>query len=226
MTKPIAIGFTDGVPALDELRQRVAAGHHDFAIMLAGGLAISRKTITEGPGGGLRIVNEIDGTSHVLSTPELWSQSNVGEALDKRALLDMDGDDGLVNVAGRGWVAAEPWLAEVRAAMPAPAVNDDPLRFVLDQAPGAIRLGSDDEAEWEPADPKLLLEVCDIGPNTVASMDIEAEGFDDKAAATSIELTIEDIDDLIATLTRIKEDAIANRGFELRASGYWTNGRE
>ena len=40
------------------------------------------------------------------------------------------------------------------------------------------------------------------------------------------QLTIEDIDDLIATLTAIKWDAIENRGFLLREDGYWTNGEE
>jgi len=39
-------------------------------------------------------------------------------------------------------------------------------------------------------------------------------------------LTIEDIDALVATLLAIKEDAIANRDFAIRASGYWTNGIE
>ena len=107
--------------------------------------------------------------------------------------------------------------------------SDDPLVFRLDAAPGAMWV--DEPDEWEPADPSLVLGICEIGPHTVASIDITATGFGfkdnaDRAAATSIELTIEDIDDLIATLTAIKWDAIENRGFLLRASGYWTNGIE
>ena len=42
--KPVALGFTEGLTALEELVLRVAAGHHDYAIMLGSG-AISRKTM-------------------------------------------------------------------------------------------------------------------------------------------------------------------------------------
>ena len=107
--------------------------------------------------------------------------------------------------------------------------SDDPLVFRLDAAPGAMWV--DEPDEWEPADPSLVLGICEIGPHTVASIDITATGFGfkdnaDRAAATSIELTIEDIDDLIATLTALREDAITNRGFAKRADGFWTNGIE
>ncbi len=229
MTKPIALGFTDGVSALDELRQRVQAGHHEYAIMLAGGAALSRKTITLAADGLWVVANGIDDTIQHLRTPDLWASSHVGMALDRRALLDMDGDDGLVNVAGRGWVEAEPWFAEVQAKLPAPEPQTDPLRFTLADGPGALRMGEDD---WEPAEPSLTLEVCDIGPATVAVIDLAATGWADPEthvamhAETSIELTIEDIDLMVATLTAIKEDAIANRGFAIRADGYWTNGQE
>ena len=105
----------------------------------------------------------------------------------------------------------------------------NPLVLHLSEGPGAIRMGED---EWEPADPSLTLEPCEIGPATVAQIDLAATGWPDSEtyvalhAATSIELTIEDIDDLIATLLAIKEDAIANRGFAIRDNDYWTNGIE
>jgi hypothetical protein len=237
--RPVALGFTDGLAAIDELRQRVMAGHHDYAIMLAGGLALSRKTITRevrGDKGGWvwAIRNHIDDSTQHLSDSELWSESNIGEALDKWALLDMSGDP-MLDLPGRGPVLGS--TLTVEASITAAEWREqhakeraaEPLVFRLSEAPGALRMGED---EWEPADPALVLEPCDIGPATVASIDLEATGmaFNDghtvMFAATSIELTIEDIDDLIATLTAIKEDAIANRGFAIRASGYWTNGIE
>jgi len=234
MTRPVALGFTDGLTPIDELRQRVAAGHHDYAIMLAGGLALSRKTIRFAPGGGWRITNHIDDTKQVLSQPELWSESHIGLALDNRALLDMSGDP-MLDIEGRGPVLGSTLTDEARAKAAAWREEHDreraanPLVLHLSEGPGAIRMGED---EWEPADPSLTLEPCEIGPATVAQIDLAATGWPDSEtyvalhAATSIELTIEDIDDLIATLLAIKEDAIANRGFAIRDNGYWTNGQE
>jgi len=243
MTRPVAI-----MGGLPELRQRVAAGHHDFAIMLAGG-AISLKTIhlLDMPP-RWRIRNEIDNTSQTLTDADLWTKPHIGLALDRNALLDMMGNDGIVNVEGRGWVAAAPWLDEQRsktiewleARAKERAAN--PLRYTLSDGPGAIRMNAlDDDGmghwDWEPANPSLLLEVCEIGPATVASIDLAAAcmGFPDgtiegdrctHAATTSIELTIEDIDDLILTLFAIRKDAIDNRGFALQPDGFWTNGEE
>jgi len=224
-TRPVAI-----MGGIDELRQRVLAGHHDYAIMLAGGAAISRKTISIAAEDLWVVENGIDDTTQHLRTPDLWASSHVGLALDRHALLDMDGDRGLVLVAGSGYRNDDEWLAEVQAKLPEPQPQTDPLRFVLDSGPGALRMGED---EWEPAEPSLTLEVCDIGPATVAQIDLSATGWADPEtyvamhAETSIELTIEDIDDLIATLTAIKWDAIENRGFAPRAKdGLWTNGIE
>lgn len=78
-----------------ELRLRLAAGHRDYAIMLAGGLVLSRKTIGKASRSRFCVRNEIDGTSQVLSEDELWSLSNIGLALNSGALLDMAGDAGL-----------------------------------------------------------------------------------------------------------------------------------
>jgi len=233
MTRPVALGFTDGLTPIDELRQRVAAGHHDYAIMLAGGLALSRKTIRFAPGGGWRITNHIDDTKQVLSQPELWSESHIGLALDKRALVDEDGDEGLILVAGEGWRKVEEWLAEVREATPAPGPQTDPLRYVIDGGPGALRMGEHSDVDWEPAEPRLVLEHMAMGPATVAQIDLSAAcwSFLDEgcphAATTSIELTIEEVDGLIATLTAIREHSITRRGFRRRErDGLWTNGEE
>jgi len=232
ISRPVALGFTDGMTALEELHQRVEAGHHDFAIMLAGGLALSRKRINLLPPPAEReytVFNEIDDTLQTLTESELWTHSNIGLALDARALLDMSGDPMLV-IEGRGPVLGSTLTEE--AACECGIFNDDPLRYEIAGGPGAIRMSADDAADWEPADSILTLEVMDIGPATVAQIDLAADsmGFADgtrPAATTSIELTIEDIDGLIATLTRIREDAIENRGFAPREKdGLWTNGIE
>jgi hypothetical protein len=247
MTRPVAI-----MGGLDELRQRVAARHHDYAIMLAGGAAISRKTIRLKTK-RWEIANHIDGSRQRLTDEELWTESNIGEALDKHALLDMSGDP-MLDIEGRGPVLASVLNAEAigqaaawREAR-AKERAENPRRFALSDAPGSMRLGEEGE-EWEPANPSLVLEPCDIGPHTVASIDLAGTMLDFtnakgepqpngyylvaypankplRAIAASIELGIEDIDDLIETLTAIRQDAIANRGFAKRADGFWTNGSE
>lgn len=126
-SRPIAIGFTEGISALDELKQRVAAGHHDFAVMLAGGLALSRKTIRQTKTGWWHVLNDIDDTEQRLTDEQLWTESNIGEALDKRALLDMEGDEGLINIEGRGWVNEDRFLAEMRVQSGINTLPDEPL---------------------------------------------------------------------------------------------------
>ena len=122
MSRPKAVAILGG---LDELRQRVTAGHSDFAIMVAGGLGISRKTIRLV--GGRRtwnVRNHVDGSVQLLTDLTLWDESNIGEALDKGALLDMDGDDGLIRVAVEGRETgtlhnAAEYLASRRSQLPA-----------------------------------------------------------------------------------------------------------
>lgn len=88
---PVTALFT-----LDELKA-VAAGHKPFdvGILLASGWALSRKTIQwrkRSPRGAPAdrvwfIKNHIDDTKQVLSDATLWTESNIGEALDKGALV-------------------------------------------------------------------------------------------------------------------------------------------
>jgi hypothetical protein len=234
MTQPVAI-----LGGIEELRQRCLLGHDLFSIMLAGGMARSGKTI-DLRGDTWSIWNDIDDTAQDLTDAELWTESHIGEALDKGALLDLMGNNGIVHVKDRGWIALDVFEAEARASWEAAAAearkDDGPLVYRIHAAPGSIRMGEDADADWEPADPSLVLEPCEIGPHTVASIDIAAvcRGFlapyggerCSHAATTSIELTIEDIDQMVAALLAIKEDAIANRGFALGKDGYWTNGEE
>ena len=104
MSTPVAIN------SIGELRRRVIAGHHDFAILLAGGMMRSSKYISinpcdyhaDGPGWDAcsedsachwDVINEIDGSvQEDMTDREFWTQSNIGEALDKNALIDDDGD--------------------------------------------------------------------------------------------------------------------------------------
>lgn len=95
--------------------------------------------------------------------------------------------------------------------------SDHPTDVTVDGGPGALKIGG---ADWDAADPRLNLHPLDMGPATVAQLDLSAVGFDGESAATSIELTIEDVDDLIHALRAIREDAIANRGFAL-VGGRW-----
>ena len=71
----------DPVQGLDDLRARVTAGETEFAILLAGGLAYSRKTIRRSKG-RWHIRNHIDDTVQRLTDEELWTLSNIGPALD------------------------------------------------------------------------------------------------------------------------------------------------
>lgn len=78
------------VKGLADLKARVAAGGHDFGIMLAGGMAYSRKTIKTAKGRWV-VKNHIDDTRQTLTDGELWTESNIGEALDKGALVEFVG---------------------------------------------------------------------------------------------------------------------------------------
>ena len=65
-----------------QLRRTIAAGSCDFRLMLMGG-ASSRKTITIRPHGRFHVENHIDGSIQLLSGRGLYTQSNIGEAMQK-----------------------------------------------------------------------------------------------------------------------------------------------
>jgi len=62
---------------------------HEFALMLAGGLCFSRKTIKLTKSGKYKITNHIDDTRQLLTAKQIMDSSytNIGEGLTKRALL-------------------------------------------------------------------------------------------------------------------------------------------
>lgn len=79
------------VKDLADLRARVKGGRTVYAILLAGGLAYSRKTIRIRKG-CWEIKNHIDNTTqHLCSDDELWTQSNIGTALDNGAFVQLEG---------------------------------------------------------------------------------------------------------------------------------------
>jgi hypothetical protein len=75
------------VADLPDLLARVKAGHQEFAIALNGG-AYSRKRICF-RGGLWRITNYIDATSQSLTDAQLFSESNVGLAVEMGALFQL-----------------------------------------------------------------------------------------------------------------------------------------
>jgi hypothetical protein len=68
------------------LQQSLAAGQRRFRILLNGGI-YSRKTITASSGGRFHIVNHIDESVQRLTGRQLYTRSNIGEAMRKGAFV-------------------------------------------------------------------------------------------------------------------------------------------
>jgi len=211
MNKPIALGFTDGMTALEELVQRVEAGHHDYAIMLAGGLALSRKTIHLLPPPAEReytVFNEIDDTLQTLTEAELWTESNIGEALDKRALLDLSGDEPLV--AGN--------------TTKYPTIPEDEV--ILDWFAGATLAYANEPKlnDWDDADVCLAFtdtgtRDTDDGPSPRAQIVLYAETHRDHPnRAISLEIDAADARKLAGRLNRwadeVRDEAMEDEDYD------------
>lgn len=78
---------------VDDLKARVAAGHTSYSISLAGGAARSSKTIHHQPEADKPwdVWNGIDDSWQEMTDDELYSESNIGYAIDVGALVDDDG---------------------------------------------------------------------------------------------------------------------------------------
>ena len=74
------------VQSVAHLRALVKAGTHSYALALNGGL-FSRKTIRATRDGKFRIINHIDDSKVTLSEAELFTASNIGEAMTKGAFF-------------------------------------------------------------------------------------------------------------------------------------------
>ena len=74
------------VQSVAHLRALIKAGTHSYALALNGGL-FSRKTIRATRDGKFRIINHIDDSKVTLSEAELFTASNIGEAMTKGAFF-------------------------------------------------------------------------------------------------------------------------------------------
>ena len=75
------------VNSVSHLRELIKSGRNNFFILLAGGLVVSRKTIRVKKDDRFAIVNHIDDTTEVLTEAELFTASNIGEAITKGAFV-------------------------------------------------------------------------------------------------------------------------------------------
>ena len=81
------------IKTLDQLKQMASREHEtiDVAILLAGGMAKSVKTVRFYPDSDeWAIYNFIDDSEQTITTDELWTESSLGKALDQGALF-LDG---------------------------------------------------------------------------------------------------------------------------------------
>jgi hypothetical protein len=74
------------VQSVAHLRALIKAGTHSYALALNHGL-FSRKTIRATHDGRSRIINHIDDSKETLTEAELYTASNIGEAITKGALV-------------------------------------------------------------------------------------------------------------------------------------------
>lgn len=75
------------VQSVAHLRALIKAGTHGYALVLGGGVAFSRKTIRATRDGKFRIINHIDDSKATLTEAELYTESNIGEAITKGAFF-------------------------------------------------------------------------------------------------------------------------------------------
>ncbi len=75
------------VQSVAHLRALIKAGTHTYALMFCGGGVFSRKTIRATRNGKFRIINHIDDSKATLTEAELYTESNIGEAITKGAFF-------------------------------------------------------------------------------------------------------------------------------------------
>jgi hypothetical protein len=75
------------VTNLSELKLLIATGQYEYALILGGGIAYSRKTIKYDSKTKLfKILNHIDNTNEVLSAQQL-KNTNIGKAMPLNSLV-------------------------------------------------------------------------------------------------------------------------------------------
>lgn len=71
------------INTLDEMKDHFTEGHASFVIALMGGAAVSRKEIRPRPEGRLEVFHGIDGRFEELAEHELFTETNIGEAMQR-----------------------------------------------------------------------------------------------------------------------------------------------
>ena len=69
-----------------QLREAIAGGHHEFRIVLHYGL-YSAKTIHLSANGRFMVDNHIDGAKQRLTGRQLYTESNIGKAMERGAFI-------------------------------------------------------------------------------------------------------------------------------------------
>jgi hypothetical protein len=70
-----------------QLRRAIAEGCNDFCLLLCGGAAFSSKHITTDGRGRFRVFNYIDDSVQTLSGKKLYTETNIGNAMEKGAFV-------------------------------------------------------------------------------------------------------------------------------------------
>lgn len=81
------------VASITHLRELIIQGTETFSILLAGGTLSSTKIISLDRNGHFKIHNHIDGTGQLLTEAQLYTLSNLGDAIDKKSLFAKIEDD-------------------------------------------------------------------------------------------------------------------------------------
>lgn len=76
------------VDSVKHLIELIDDGHNDYFIMLGSGAFRSSKNINYDDNTKIfDVYNDIDGSEQDLTEAQLYSESNIGEAIDKKALI-------------------------------------------------------------------------------------------------------------------------------------------
>ena len=75
------------VESIQDLREILNSGKYEYYILLAGGVVRSSKDLEMLNDGRFKIFNYVDDSEQVLTEKELYTQSNIGKAIDNRALI-------------------------------------------------------------------------------------------------------------------------------------------
>jgi hypothetical protein len=70
-----------------QLRRAIAEGCYEFRLLLCGGAAFSSKHITTDVRGRFRVFNYIDDSVQRLSGRQLYTESNIGNAMENGAFV-------------------------------------------------------------------------------------------------------------------------------------------